>query len=69
MQRGDNNLETCFQYVAKDRDGAKLLKIKFYDKILDLIAREGTHSVGSRAAIILGSKRQLTVFENRISKA
>ena len=39
--RGDNNLETCFQYAVLDVENDKLLNIKFYDKTLDLISRDG----------------------------
>ena len=55
--------------MAKDGDGSKLLNIKFYDKMMDLAAREATHLVGSRIATILGSKHSLNVFDKRISLA
>ena len=47
----------------------KLLNIKVYDKMLDLIAREATHLVGSRISTILASKYHKNVFNNRISRA
>ena len=31
------------------------MTVKFYDKLLELVAREGTHQVGSRMATVLGS--------------
>ena len=40
--KGDNNLNSCYQYVVKDSDKAKLLTIKIYDKILDLIGKKAT---------------------------
>ena len=43
--------------------------VKAYDKIIDLVAREGSHLVGSRIATILGSTYQLGLFEKRIRKA
>ena len=52
-----NNLQTCLQYSISDSDGKKLLNIKFYDKLLELISRDGTKSVGSRVSHILGSLR------------
>ena len=55
VMRGDNIIETCYQYTVKDQEGEKLLAIKFYDKVLDLVARDGCHLVGSRIATILGS--------------
>ena len=54
--KGDNNLNSCYQYVVKDSDKAKLLTIKIYDKILDLIGRESHFLVGSRMATVLNSK-------------
>ena len=41
----------------------KLLVIKVYDKVLDLIARDGINLVGSRISTILGSSRKLGLFE------
>ena len=67
--RGDNNLDTCFQYVIQDDDGRKLMVVKLYDKLLDLMTRDGTQLVGSRMATILGSKQYLSLFEKRIRKA
>ena len=55
VHRGDNVLDSCFQYSIKDAVGRKLLNIKVYDKLLDLISRDGTHQVGSKTAIVLGS--------------
>ena len=44
----------------------KLFEIKIYDKIIDLIAREGYAIVGSRVSDILRSKRSLTLFNKQI---
>ena len=66
---GDNILDTCLQYCVMGDKGSKLLNVKFYDKILDLISREGCHQVGSRTHEVLGSKRQLNVFNKRIGQA
>ena len=48
VKRGDNKLQTCYQYAVMDRDQAKVMTVKFYDKTLDLMGREGTKAVGSR---------------------
>lgn len=53
----------------RDEYGDKLLVVKIYDKLLDLIARDGCHIVGSKLTTILGAKRLLTQFEKRIRKA
>ena len=55
VRRGDNIRSTCYQYAVFDGVGCKVLVIKFYDKILDLIGREATHMVSSRIATIVGS--------------
>ena len=57
VTRGDNNLDTCFQYCVLDADTDKILNIKIYDKVLDLAGRDYFHTVGSRIPEILGSKR------------
>ena len=54
-RRGDNNLATCYQYAVQDGDRCKVLNIKFYEKIIDLISREGSLPVGSRVSKIIGS--------------
>ena len=41
VTNGDNILPTCFQYAVKDSEGNKVLTVKIYDKIIDLISREG----------------------------
>ena len=69
VTRGDNVLDSSFQYVVRGDEGDKLLVVKFYDKLTDLVARDGSHIVGSRIDSILGSKRHLTLFESRIRKA
>ena len=53
---GDNNLETCYQYAICNESNEKLLNIKFYDKMLDLIGRDGIKMVGTRLDHILGCK-------------
>lgn len=45
------------------------MTIKIYDKLLDLIGREAHHMVGSRIAVILGSRQVLTSFMRRIKEA
>ena len=35
------------------------MTIKIYDKILDLVSREGSKPIGSRLSEIIGSRRNL----------
>ena len=56
MIRGNNNLDTCYQYAVVDEKNDKLLNVKVYDKFLDLIGRDGIQMVGSRVGNILGCK-------------
>ena len=69
VTRGDNILETSFQYVVTDQDGDKLMVIKYYDKTLDLQGREATKLVGSRFSKILGSKLEITHLETTVRRA
>ena len=59
---GDNNLDSCYQFVVKDTYGTKLLTIKAYDKVLDLLGRDGYHLVGSRMATVLNSSYVSNTF-------
>lgn len=56
VTRGDNNLDTCYQYAVLDEEKDKLLNVKVYEKTLDLIGRDGLQMVGSRLGNILGCK-------------
>ena len=62
VRRGDNIRSTCYQYAVFGGAGCKLLVVKFYDKILELIGREATHTVSSRIATIVGSSHSLDAF-------
>ena len=53
----------------KDEDDDQILVVKIYDKVLSLVSKDGSKTVGSKVATILGSKRELTVFEKRINRA
>ena len=67
--RGENILNSCFQYKVKDSDGPLLFIVKFYDKILDLAGREATHICGSRINDIIGSKHHIDDFNKRVGEA
>ena len=66
VTRGNNNLDTCYQYAVQDSLGCKVLNIKFYDKIIDLVSREATHPVGSRIATIVGASNSKDAFHHEI---
>ena len=66
---GNNNLETCYQYAILNEQNEKQLNIKFYDKMLDLIGRDGIQKVGTRLDHILGSHGQYNTFIKRVCQA
>ena len=66
---GNNNLDSCYQFVVTDKYGEKLLTIKCYDKLLDLVGRNGYHLVGSRMPVVLGCSSERTSFMKRIRGA
>ena len=68
VRNGSNSLESCFQYRVVDDEQAQLLVVKFYDKLMDLIGREGYHQVGSRLPSVLGCTYGLSVFQKEISR-
>ena len=69
VNRGDNILPTCFQYAIKNDEGLKLMTVKIYDKVMDLVSRDGSAIVGSKINVILGSKHNLTSFETMVARA
>ena len=42
VRKGSNCLASCFQFDVYDDDYDKLFTLKVYDKILDLISRDGS---------------------------
>ena len=69
VTKGDNNLETCYQYAILNEEREKVLNIKFYDKMLDLCSRDGIQKVGTRIDHILGSSGKLDTFYKRVCQA
>ena len=55
--------------MVKNDSGDILFKFKFYDKIIDFVARDGSYLVGSRITEILGSKQTLHFFNPRVRSA
>ena len=53
--RGQNNLDCCQQFAITDENGVKVMNVKFYDKVFDLMARAGARPVDSRVNMIIGS--------------
>ena len=53
----------------KDSENDKLLNIKIYDKLLDLVSRDGTQAVGSRLYHIIGGNEQVNEFTKRVHAA
>ena len=68
-RRGDNNLATCYQYAVQDGNRCKALNIKFYEKIIDLISREGSLPVGSRIAKIVGATPNKDGIHRRVRES
>ena len=66
VTKGDNSLNSCCQYAVADAEKTKLLNVKVYDKILDMLGREGTHLVGSRLKNVLGSKYDVDMLDKRV---
>ena len=69
VRLGDNILPTSYQYTVHDEEGDKLLTLKLYDKIVDLVSREGSAMVGSRIAQVIGSRITPNKYTTRLSSA
>lgn len=65
---GNNNLDTCSAFNIKDPEGVKYMTVKMYNKVLDLMSRDGTKPVGSRFNIALGCQRNLDVLAHRVKR-
>ena len=61
-----NRLDSCYQYHVKEEHGLQLLKVKIYDKVLDLIGRDHYHQVGSRVSMILDTSNEKGLLQKRI---
>ena len=61
--RGQNILDTCYQYCVQNERRKRILNVKFYDEMMDLISREDLFTIGSRASRIVGSKKDLDSFD------
>ena len=69
VTRGGNSFASCLQFDVNDDGGVKLLTIKVYDKVIDLISRDGSKPVGSKTNVIVGAKLKLTELNQRVRKA
>ena len=69
VYRGDNNLKTSFQYNIIGQAQRHVMTVKFYDKVLDLIGREGCKCVSSRCSHILCSRRVANSVEQSMRLA
>ena len=69
VKSAGGRLRTCFKYDVVDTDSNKRATIKFYDKMLDLIGREGCLPVGSRLSTVLGSTNNLSSMREVYYKA
>jgi len=45
------------------------MKVKVYDKILELVGRDGRHLVGSRVNQVVGAVRNSDMVQKKIRKA
>jgi len=66
VKLGSNNLDTCYQFDICGESRRKAATIKMYDKIQDLVARDGSGLVGSRCDLMLGAKRSVNAFQKKI---
>ena len=69
VRKGNNCLSSCYQFDVYDDDSDRLFTIKVYDKILDLVSRDGSQIVGSKVKAIVGSKKHLSSFNRKIQRA
>ena len=66
VKKGKNSHSSCFQFGVYDDEDRKLFTIKVYDKVLELISRDGRNLVGSRCRTIVGSQRKFNDFSRKL---
>lgn len=69
VARGQNILDTCYQYHVQNSRNKRVLNVKFYDKFMDLISREDQHTIGSRTSKVVGAKYKLDAFDLKLKEA
>ena len=67
--RGHNILDTCYQYHVKNDRNVRILNVKIYDKMIDMLSREDCHTIGTRTSNIIGSKHHLDSFDIKLRDA
>ena len=60
VSRDGVGLDTCAKFKVCTDLGTKVLTIKYYDKIMDLVCRDGFYCVSSKWSAIVGCKRKLS---------
>ncbi len=65
LKTGDKQLDSCYQYAVLDIEEKKVLNIKVYGKLSELIGRDGSKLFGSKIKEIVGCKRQVCKHDQK----
>ena len=60
VSRDGVGLDTCQKFKVCTDLGTKILTLKYYDKVMDLVCRDGFYCVSSKWSAIVGCKRELS---------
>jgi hypothetical protein len=63
------NLASCWKFNVHDEKDKKVLTVKVYDKIADMVGREGVKLVGSNLSKVVGSCYNLDVMSKKVRAA
>ena len=69
VEPADGTLSTCYRYDVIDQNKNQLLIVKFYDKMLDLVGREGCTLIGTNFPKLIGSTNHINAFQQKLRKA
>ena len=62
-------MSTCRKFNILDQKGKLVMVLKFYDKIADLLGKDGYRLVGSKMKKVIGATREIDEFQSKIRKA
>ena len=69
VEPAGGTLSTCYRYDVIDQNKNQLLIVKIYDKMLDLVGREGCTFIGTNLPKLIGSTNHIDAFQQKLRKA
>lgn len=68
VSKAHDTLPTCLKFNVHDEKGLQFLKIKFYDKQIEQIGRDGYKLIGSKLSHVVGATRKADALQLKFRK-